>query len=210
MIELQCPTCGKLLKIPVEYRGQTGKCNGCGGPIAVPKAALTTTERDVLQSIGAAAPALTKEQIEYLNSLPDPPRWTQKVVTFLLDTAIGAGRFALSLFESKPSRSWRNDPMTERQEEFLLSLGAEEHEIEGLTKGQASDRIAYLKGEPVGMSHEKQLLREAKKQTRIAKANRSDTTCCLGCLIILVILFFTGLLGPLLAIVGIGGAIATQ
>lgn len=30
MIEMNCPACGKLLRIPDECRGQTGKCNGCG------------------------------------------------------------------------------------------------------------------------------------------------------------------------------------
>lgn len=30
MIELNCPACGKQLRIPDEFRGQMGKCNGCG------------------------------------------------------------------------------------------------------------------------------------------------------------------------------------
>jgi len=36
MVTLKCGACGKFLEIPDEYQGQTGKCNGCGGPIAVP------------------------------------------------------------------------------------------------------------------------------------------------------------------------------
>lgn len=37
MVELNCPTCGKTLRIPDEYRGQTGKCNACGAALLVPK-----------------------------------------------------------------------------------------------------------------------------------------------------------------------------
>lgn len=62
-----------------------------------------------------------------------------------------------------------------------------------------------------GMSHaERLLVIEARKQTKIQRANRSDTSCCLGCIIILLILFATGILGPILAVLGIGGAIASQ
>lgn len=36
MITLKCKTCGMGLEIPDEYQGQTGKCNHCGNPVAVP------------------------------------------------------------------------------------------------------------------------------------------------------------------------------
>lgn len=62
-----------------------------------------------------------------------------------------------------------------------------------------------------GMSQaERLLVIEARKQTKIQKARRSDTSCCLGCIIILLLLFATGLLGPILAIIGIGGAIGAS
>lgn len=35
MVELSCPSCGKTLRIPDEYRGQNGKCNRCGGVVHV-------------------------------------------------------------------------------------------------------------------------------------------------------------------------------
>jgi len=57
---------------------------------------------------------------------------------------------------------------------------------------------------------ERLLVLEARKQTKIQRSNRSDTTCCLGCIIILLLLGVTGLLGPLLAIIGIGGAIGAS
>ena len=36
MIDLNCPTCGKILRIPDEYAGVIGRCNGCGNPVQVP------------------------------------------------------------------------------------------------------------------------------------------------------------------------------
>lgn len=36
MIEMNCTTCGKLLRIPSEYAGVIGRCNGCGEPVQVP------------------------------------------------------------------------------------------------------------------------------------------------------------------------------
>ena len=38
MVEVICPTCGHTLRIPDEYAGQSGRCNGCGGRIVVPDA----------------------------------------------------------------------------------------------------------------------------------------------------------------------------
>jgi len=36
MIEINCNTCGKLLRIPSEYAGVIGRCNGCGEAVQVP------------------------------------------------------------------------------------------------------------------------------------------------------------------------------
>lgn len=36
MITIKCKACGAGLEIPDEYQGQTGKCNHCGNPVAVP------------------------------------------------------------------------------------------------------------------------------------------------------------------------------
>lgn len=36
MIELNCGNCGKQLRIPTEYAGVVGRCNGCGSPVQVP------------------------------------------------------------------------------------------------------------------------------------------------------------------------------
>lgn len=36
MIEMNCPKCGKMLRIPDEYAGVLGRCNGCGDSVQVP------------------------------------------------------------------------------------------------------------------------------------------------------------------------------
>ena len=33
MIEMDCPHCKMLLRIPEQYKGESGKCNHCGSPI---------------------------------------------------------------------------------------------------------------------------------------------------------------------------------
>lgn len=112
------------------------------------------------------------------------------------------------IFFSKPP-TWRDDPMTQRQRDYLYALGMEDHQIRDFTKGQASDAISRLTGESPrgGDAETAKELKKLRKQQRNAASNQS---CCLGCIIILLILFATGLLGPILAILGIGGAIAAN
>lgn len=56
MIELICPTCGKHLGIDDKFRGQTGKCNGCGCPIHVPIANLPSEKQLVFDTMTATPP----------------------------------------------------------------------------------------------------------------------------------------------------------
>jgi hypothetical protein len=35
-LEVPCPNCHKVLMIPVQYAGKTGRCNACGGAVLVP------------------------------------------------------------------------------------------------------------------------------------------------------------------------------
>jgi len=135
MIELSCSNCGKLLRIPEQFAGTVGRCNHCQTPVFVP------------------SPALTPEQKRYIDSLPMPPRWYQTAPVAawrLFDAALGAVcSFLNRMISGTPTRDWRSDPMTEKQRDFLIDLGADEGEIDGLTKGQASAMISVLKGEPV-------------------------------------------------------------
>lgn len=68
MVELNCPKCGKTLRIPDEYRGQTGKCNGCGTAISVPGLVAPPPIYSTVQHDGA-----TSEQIDYLVKLGADP-----------------------------------------------------------------------------------------------------------------------------------------
>lgn len=54
------------------------------------------------------------------------------------------------------------------------------------------------------------MVKEARKQTRVQRASRSDITCCLGCIVVLLLFMAFGFLGPLLALLGLGGILATQ
>jgi len=36
MVTIKCGQCGKILEIPAEFGGQTGRCTNCGGKILVP------------------------------------------------------------------------------------------------------------------------------------------------------------------------------
>jgi hypothetical protein len=55
MIELNCGECGKVLRVADRYRGQSGRCNGCGAIVHVPSldatAQSTETEEDFIVSV---------------------------------------------------------------------------------------------------------------------------------------------------------------
>ena len=83
MIEVECPDCGKALQIDPIYRGQSGRCNHCGGPIIVPRDALTAAQKSALANTSSAqAPQsdddwktdpATPKQLSYLADLGATP-----------------------------------------------------------------------------------------------------------------------------------------
>jgi hypothetical protein len=63
MIEMNCPRCGKFLRIPDQHKGRTGKCNGCGGTIVVPGSTafsppMSDAQREYLLSVGTPLVAI--------------------------------------------------------------------------------------------------------------------------------------------------------
>ena len=67
--------------------------------------------------------------------------------------------------------------------------------------------IGMRPDEFAGMSQaERLLILEARKQTKIQRSNRSDMSCCLGCLVIILVLVFTPAWAVIAAILGIAGA----
>ena len=117
-----------------------------------------------------------------------------------------------------------SNPATDRQIDYLRDLGATPSQMRGLNKAQASELIEELQsGQRPGaykplappsswwplflkpLTHEEQLLREAKRQTRIARSSQSQQSCCmLGCLILIILIFFPGILAGALALFGLG------
>jgi hypothetical protein len=70
-IDVKCTQCGKQLRIPGRYAGQTGRCRGCGGKIQVPdlRRPLPT---DPWEALGTTH----QEHLDYLASVkidPDKP-----------------------------------------------------------------------------------------------------------------------------------------
>lgn len=180
MIEYDCPTCQIPLRIPKSVMGQSGTCKHCGQHFALPS---------LWRYRVARAWAYTRK-----NAWPATSRILWRIANFNSRTP--------------PRPTWRDDPMTERQREFLLDLGAEEHQIEGFSKGQATDMISILKGEPVGQSNRE--LIEAQKETARAVKKASQTNQnCLGCLILVLLLLFAPVWIPLLvaalAVIGLAG-----
>ena len=35
MLDFQCPYCKRILKVPADYLGKTGKCNHCGNKVTI-------------------------------------------------------------------------------------------------------------------------------------------------------------------------------
>ena len=67
MIELSCPHCGKTLRIPDQYAGQQGKCNGCGNSILVPSQLAARIQ----QAGSYVVPAISKAS-KWLTDTPSP------------------------------------------------------------------------------------------------------------------------------------------
>lgn len=49
MIEVECPDCYNVLKVPEKYEGRTGKCSACGSKVRIPR--MTVVFEDPAQSI---------------------------------------------------------------------------------------------------------------------------------------------------------------
>lgn len=129
MIEHECPHCAIPLRIPESAMGRGGTCNHCRGRFFLPslwRHRITRAGRatwPVLIRIGRASWPI------FLSFAFLPFR----IVSHLIGV------------NTSQHASWRNDPMTERQAEFLIELGAGYYQIQGFTKGQASDLITQIK-----------------------------------------------------------------
>lgn len=70
MISFNCPTCGKVFKIPDAYAGRKAKCKLCGGEVIVPETGVRTEDGGSrLEDRAATADAPPRDP---LSSIVDP------------------------------------------------------------------------------------------------------------------------------------------
>jgi hypothetical protein len=72
MIVLDCGNCGKTLRIPPEYAGQSGRCKGCGNVIQVPPIPAEIEEDWTISSIAPPVEPTLPIVDEVAQSNPDP------------------------------------------------------------------------------------------------------------------------------------------
>ena len=115
------------------------------------------------------------------------------------------GTLVVPLLEAAPpapseQHDWRNDPATKKQKIYLRKLGAEPHEITGLTKSEASDLIDDYKA--VNKMQRADAWKD--KDSEAAKAIRDHTNNQKNCCGIVIIILTAPLWIPfLLYLIGI-------
>lgn len=82
MIEIQCPACGKHLRIADEYAGQAGKCKACGAVITVPAQRDSFTSNNLVDDI---APPSTYKYPEVQED------WSPQPVIKMNPAVVGCG-----------------------------------------------------------------------------------------------------------------------
>ncbi len=127
MLLFLCPHCDELLKVPEAYLGQRGRCNKCGGRIALigdanlatPQAAsIVADETATDPRLGPPKPASDK-QLDYLRALGAPEQ-----------TLRGLDRDqASALIDELKEKRQRGEPPTEKQLTYLKHLGATERQL---------------------------------------------------------------------------------
>lgn len=135
-----CPHCDEVLKVAAAYVGRRGRCNRCGGRIALlgnpaPNTPLMATA--VTDDAGASANPVppTEKQLEYARGLGAGEEDLQ-----------GKDREEVSeLIEALRARRRGTGPPTEKQLAYLRRLGADEAAIGALaSKADASALIEAL------------------------------------------------------------------
>lgn len=96
--------------------------------------------------------------------------------------------------------------LTREQQRYLDSIKEDDQAEIGTGPGaSAGPTPSSWFGRP--LTHEEKMLREAKRQTNLARRNLSQQSCgILGCLILILVIFFPGVLVAGLALLGLGAA----
>ncbi len=150
MLQFKCPHCQSLLNIPNTYLGMSGRCNKCGGHIALLGRAdtgepqMASAAEDVPVQDIPSQPATTK-QLEYLHTLGASP-----------ERLAGITREAASdLIEHFKNKRQESAPPTKKQRDYLRRLGASEKQVTDLhSKAEASALIEEMHLHPTGAQRE--------------------------------------------------------
>ncbi len=135
MLTFICPHCQKELQIKPAYLGQRGKCNKCGGRIALigrmdtPRAQVASK---VVDAPEGKAPPPTPKQVAAVKNLGAAPEQI---------ASLDRENTGNILQQLKRVQAEREAP-TDRQLEYLKQLGVPEPELAAVkSKGQASRMI---------------------------------------------------------------------
>lgn len=144
MLLFICPYCDDILKVPGEYLGQRGRCNKCGGRIAL----LGTPGLSTPQAASRVTDDLSDEE------LAQPA--TEKQLEVLREMGAAEGRLAgmtrdnaSRLIQALRQRRLESDPPTEKQLDYLRKLGASATQLRAVTnKAEASALIEEMHLQP--------------------------------------------------------------
>ena len=138
-----CPHCKEHLRINAEHVGLRGKCNKCGGKIAL--IGQAETEAPQMASVLGELPL---EPARPARAESEPP--TQRQLDYLRDLGMPRAELAGVKTKAEASRlieAWLPPP-SESQRAYLARLGATSEQIAVLrTKAEAADLIQrFLSG----------------------------------------------------------------
>ncbi|HPO14479.1 MAG TPA: hypothetical protein PLI09_13635 [Candidatus Hydrogenedentes bacterium] len=138
MLLFSCPHCDEILKVPEEYLGRKGRCNKCGGRIALIGHAKVK---------GVQAASKVAEKLERGSDPPAPA--TEKQLQYL--RTLGAPAQALEGIDREQASEWIDklraqrhgaEPPTDKQMAYLNRLGAPEKLVQQVrSKADASQLI---------------------------------------------------------------------
>lgn len=141
MLLFSCPHCDELLKVPEAHLGKRGRCNKCGGRIAlIGRAGLTGVQAasmvaDELLPGGEGDPGpkpVTEKQVEYLKALGAPEQQVRN-----LDR-----NRASDLIDRLRMQRQSLEPATDKQLAYLRRLAATDRQLQRIkSKADAGQLI---------------------------------------------------------------------
>ena len=160
MLTFICPHCDQQLRINVEHLGLRGKCNKCGGRIALvgradaqrPQMASRLAEENDLDAVASPTTSASRNNAPTVLVTPreasaehEPP--TARQLDYLKRLGLPAAELQAVGSKAEASRlieAWLPPP-TQSQREYLHRLGATPAQIAVLrTKSDAADLIQRL------------------------------------------------------------------